>query len=324
MAWALLLACSHSSPPDEISDASIYVPDAGPPLRDWSAYPPIVEIDSTEPVWVVGDVHGDYDRLVALLAGAGLVETPSAPTDTQWLAGKSTLVCMGDLIDKWSQGLDVLTYVAALRPAAEAAGGRVILLMGNHEATFLSDPKDSQVVDFASELRTKGFDPAQVAKGEGEVGTLLRSLPLAARVNDWFFVHAGNTRGTKLDQLRANIITAMNARGFGAPLLLNSTSLLDSDAPWWEDNGSPQATLQAYVSALGVRHLVQGHKPGKIKFADGTSRPGQTIFQKFGLIIFVDIGMSRGVDGTTGALLHITGDTAQIVRADGTTGAIAK
>jgi hypothetical protein len=298
------------------------MPDAPPPLRDWSAYPPIVEMDAAESVWVVGDVHGDYDRLVALLAGAGVVKMPSAPSDAQWLAGPATLVCMGDLIDRWPQGLDVITYLAALDRAAAAAGGRVIVLMGNHEATFLSAPDDSQETDFAAELTTKGFDPARVANGEGEAGTLLRGLPVAARVGNWFLVHAGNTRGTTLDQLKANIITAMDARGFGAPLLLNSTSLLDSDPPWWEDRGSPQATLQSYAAALGVRHIVQGHKPGKIKFADRTSRPGQTIFQKFGIIYFVDIGLSRGVDGTPGALLHITGDTSEIVYADGTTGPV--
>lgn len=322
----MLLACSHSSTTIDATangdDATEQVPDAPAPLRDWSAYPPIVEIDSTESVWVVGDVHGDYDRLTALLLGTGLIKAPSAPTDAQWLAGRSTLVCVGDMIDKWPQGLDVITYLAALDRAAQAVRGRVILLMGNHEATFLSDPKDSQVADFATELTTKGFDPARVANGEGEVGTLLRGLPIAARVNGWFFVHAGNTRGIRLDQLKANIITGMDARGFGAPVLLNSSSLLDSDPPWWEDSGKPLATLQAYANALGVRHIVQGHKPGKIKFADDTTRPGQTIFQKFGIITFVDIGLSRGVDGTPGALLHIAGDTAEIVYANGTTGPV--
>ncbi len=318
----LFLACSQAPPPKSEDDAAVPVPDAPPPLRDWSAYPPVVEVDTANAVWVVGDIHGDYERLTTLLAGAGLVQMPSAPADAQWLGGAATLVCMGDIIDKWPRGLDVITYLAALGRAAQTLGGRVIVLMGNHEATFLSQPDDEQVADFASELRARGLDPAQVAAGGDEAGTLLRNLPVAARVNDWFFVHAGNTRGIALEQLKADIMTAMDARGFGAPLLLNSTSLLDSDAPWWEDSRKPLSTLQAYVKALGVQHIVQGHEPGKIKFADNTTRPAQTMFQKFGLIYFVDIGMSQGAEGTPGALLHIDGNAVEVVHADGTAAAV--
>ena len=53
---------------------------------------------------------------------------------------------------------------------------------------------------------------------------------------------------------------------------------------------------------LGVHHLVFGHQPGKIKFADGTDRPAGAMYQKFdGLIFLIDTGMSRGVNSGRGA-----------------------
>jgi hypothetical protein len=35
--------------------------------RDWSSQPAIVKLDTTEAVYALGDIHGDYKRLVKLL-----------------------------------------------------------------------------------------------------------------------------------------------------------------------------------------------------------------------------------------------------------------
>jgi hypothetical protein len=311
------LALDGASPGDAGPDA------AAAHARDWTSAPPIVEVDTAADVYALGDVHGDYQRMVGLLVGAGLVGAPAQPTDAQWLAGTATLVCTGDLIDKWVQALDVIAYLAALRTAAAGAGGRVIVTMGNHEAAFLADPTNPKVVDFVGELQAAGLVPAEVAAGHGPVGTFLRDLPFAARVNDWFFVHAGNTGGENLTQLETDMVAGVDAAGFGAPVLAASTSLLESDAPWWELSGlAPEAVLVSYGTALGVQHIVQGHRPGKIQFSDGTVRPKGVMYQKFGRIFLIDVGMSQGVDDSTGALLHLHGtgpSSASIIYPDGTT-----
>jgi hypothetical protein len=80
--------------------------------------------------------------------------------------------------------------------------------------------------------------------------------------------------------------------------------------PWWEgeaDTG-PQSKekLERCVQALGVRHLVIGHQPGKVQFADKTVRKLGELSQHFdGLIFLIDVGMSRGVSYSTGAVLRI-------------------
>ncbi len=75
--------------------------------------------------------------------------------------------------------------------------------------------------------------------------------------------------------------------------------------------------LRAIVEPLGARHLVFGHQPGKVTFADGTVRdPGQ-MFTKFeGLVFLIDTGMSRGVSGGRGAILRISHGKATAVYAD--------
>jgi len=58
--------------------------------RDWARFPPVVELDTNATVFAIGDVHGDYDRLVKLLTGAKLIEgKPARPRNVKWTGGKS-------------------------------------------------------------------------------------------------------------------------------------------------------------------------------------------------------------------------------------------
>jgi hypothetical protein len=298
---------------------------AAPSMRDWNKYPAIVEVDAPHPVYALGDVHGDYDRLVKLLTAAGIIaQAPDTPGEVQWKAGKAVLVCTGDLIDKWRQSVKVLALFQALQPAAEKEGGRVLVTMGNHEADFLADPESDKVADFREELHDQGVKPTDVAGGTDalSLGTFLRSLPLAARVNDWFFAHAGATRGRSLAQLRTELSEWVDAHGYfveetTSPLgaLLNARL---HPYPWWqesekEDRDVGKDRLARWVKALGVKHLVVGHQNGKVKFADGSRREEGKVYQKFdGLVFLIDVGMSRGIDRSKGAILHIPkGDEAR-------------
>ena len=64
--------------------------------RDWKKYPAVVEVRTSQDVFALGDVHGDYDRLVALLvAGKVIPKGPAQPDKVRWAAGRAVLVCTG-------------------------------------------------------------------------------------------------------------------------------------------------------------------------------------------------------------------------------------
>jgi arylsulfatase A-like enzyme len=303
--------------------------------RDWKSHPAVAQLDTDQDVYAIGDVHGDYQTLAKILAAAKLIESATAsPPDIRWTGGKSVLVCTGDMIDKYNHSLDVIAAFRALQPQAQRDGGRVIVTMGNHEAEFLAGKfgkKRNRLVDgvsLASELRSAGIDYSEVAVGRDRagIGQFLRELPIAARVNDFFFCHAGNTHGLSLGQLDANLMHDIDRDGFAAPILSDPDSLLEArmhPTPWWENGRSadPDQALRKNLQSLGVRHLVFGHQPGKIDFADGAERARDEMFQKFnGEVFLIDVGMSRGVDSTPAAILRIHADAeATSLYADGHT-----
>ncbi len=149
-------------------------------------------------------MHSDYTRLVLAINAAGLiVGVPKNPEDVQWSAGKAVLVVTGDMIDKGPRAVDVLRLLRSLRGSAVSKGGRVVVLAGNHEAEFLAVPTASKGKEFAAQLKAVGIRPSDVASCRSDIGEFLCSLPFAARVNEWFFSHAGNSGGRSIAQLAA-------------------------------------------------------------------------------------------------------------------------
>ncbi len=94
-------------------------------------------------VVAVGDVHGAADKLVDVLRGAGLVDA-----ETHWSGGQDHLVMLGDLIDRGPGDRAVLDLAHRLQHEAGKAGGRVHVLLGNHEVMNLV--RDLRYVSAAS------------------------------------------------------------------------------------------------------------------------------------------------------------------------------
>ena len=85
-----------------------------------------------ERIVAIGDIHGEYDGFVSVLQRAGLVDD-----DAHWIGGETTFVQTGDMFDRGVEVFKVLDLLMRLEQEAEAAGGKVIVLLGNHEGMNL-------------------------------------------------------------------------------------------------------------------------------------------------------------------------------------------
>ena len=107
--WTLLLACSTQV----------------------SAEQP-VSSESVSRVVAIGDLHGDYENAIASAALAGIVDKQG-----QWIGGTTTFVQTGDQTDRGPDSKRILQWLDGLEEQAAAAGGQVIVLLGNHEVMNL-------------------------------------------------------------------------------------------------------------------------------------------------------------------------------------------
>jgi hypothetical protein len=173
-------------------------------------------------VVAIADVHGGVAPFVAILTRAGLIDAQH-----RWAGGSTVFVQTGDLTDRGADIRDVLDLAMALETQATATGGRVQILLGNHEVmNVMGDTRDvspeafSRFADTGSEARRErafaaarrlksstlqdadkaewmaahppgSFEYREAFAPKGRYGRWLRSKPIVARIDDSLFMHAG-------------------------------------------------------------------------------------------------------------------------------------
>ena len=133
----------------------------------------------------VGDVHGGGAAFIAILTRAGLIDA-----QRRWIGGKTILVQTGDTTDRGSDVREILDLLMALEKQASDAGGKVQVLLGNHEVmNFVGDVRD------VSPAALEAFGGAAAYRAafakEGRYGKWLRTKPVIAEIDDTVFMHAG-------------------------------------------------------------------------------------------------------------------------------------
>jgi predicted MPP superfamily phosphohydrolase len=86
------------------------------------------DVQTTERIVAVGDIHGAFDQFVAILRAAGIIDNRN-----RWSGKKAVLVQTGDVLDRGPDSRKALDLLRKLEGEAQRAGGRVYALLGNHE-----------------------------------------------------------------------------------------------------------------------------------------------------------------------------------------------
>jgi serine/threonine protein phosphatase 1 len=152
-------------------------------------------------IYAIGDIHGRYDLLTALLADIVADSRGRSP------AGPPVLVFLGDYVDRGPHSAKVVEAVLQLQGRE---GFEVHALKGNHEAAlldFLADPVAApEWLQFGGveTLISYGVPAEALETGDLEAlrdaflarlplrhQTLLEALELTFTAGDYLFVHAG-------------------------------------------------------------------------------------------------------------------------------------
>jgi hypothetical protein len=80
----------------------------------------------------IGDIHGAFDQFVEILQAAGLIDAKR-----QWAGGATVFIQTGDIFDRGAKVREALDLLMRLEDEAKRAGGRVEVLLGNHETMNL-------------------------------------------------------------------------------------------------------------------------------------------------------------------------------------------
>ncbi|WRO11414.1 metallophosphoesterase [Streptomyces cyaneofuscatus] len=237
------------------------------------------------PLFVVGDVHGYLDELVAALAAQGLIDA-----DGNWAAGNARLWFLGDFTDRGPDGIGVIDLVMRLSAEAAAAGGYCKALMGNHELLLIGAKRFSDT-PVNSGAGTATFQAAWLLNGgqKSDMDRLqdvhlqwMSRLDAVVEEDGHLLMHSDTTAyldyGSTIEDVN-DTITAILTRN-------------DADECWdlfrkltkrfaFRDEGGAEA-VRELLTTYGGQRVVHGHSPipyllGEVGTEDGENGSGPVV-----------------------------------------------
>lgn len=152
---------------------------------------------------VVGDIHGCFDELLALINAAGISEF-------------DRIVCVGDLIDRGPQSWEVVDFFRSKPDVRQS-------VCGNHEWKHILHADDPNFPSRQGAATRRSIG----SKNYTEAIEYFRALPLWLDLPEVLVVHAGIDPILLLEETDPKLIMGVNSRnrvGF------------DGLSPWWFDD----------------------------------------------------------------------------------------
>ncbi|MCK5324979.1 MAG: metallophosphoesterase [Woeseiaceae bacterium] len=278
--------------------------------------------NSAQRVVVIGDIHADIGAAREAFRIAG-----GTDENSNWIGGDLIIVQLGDFIGRSYEDREVIEFILAVRKGAETAGGKVHVLIGNHEVfgarSELRWVPDSAYAAFdgipgldldnplIAHLPVSRRARSAALMPGGLFARQLAEFPAVLRLGDTIFVHGGVTPhwaaygiariNEEVSQWFAGESDQpLSARGmdpghFDDSVMMSRHFSEDVD----EDDC---AMLEESLRILGAKRMIVGHSVQK----SITARCDEKVWA-------VDVGMSRYYGGNLQVLDIIDDEKISII-----------
>ncbi len=252
---------------------------------------------------VIGDIHGDMDKLLKCLRIPNLIDT-----NNNWIGGETVVVQVGDQIDSCrfrgtgdcnqtindldkADDINILYYLTNLHNQALKQGGAVYSLMGNHE--LMNVTGDMRFVSHRNISHTGMENRKELFKPGNKIANFLactRRMVLVIGSN--LFVHAGiipeMTSKYNIDNMN-KLLTLFLLDEIKQPDHFNDLFINGRKSPLW----TRMFGLKQILNCDELSQTLEFYKVGKMfvghtpQFKEGiNSQCNNTIWR-------TDVGMSR-------------------------------
>jgi hypothetical protein len=215
------------------------------------------------------DFHGQYDLMKTLLTNNHIIDEKG-----NWAFGNGHFVITGDVFDRGDKVTEILWFLYNLEKQAEQAGGRVHLLLGNHEVMVLNG--DLRYLHPKYVVTSRLLEqPFEKLYGKNTVlGTWLRSKSVLVKVNNMLFAHGGfhpSLAKEKRTLADINQVFKHNLvkKELAQPRAGWGKYLHKTNGPIWyrgyfkKDNGASEEEIDLLLNHFDISYLVVGHTSQK-------------------------------------------------------------
>ena len=214
---------------------------------------------------VITDVHGEYDIYLNLLRANGIIDN-----NFNWHFGKGHLVILGDVFDRGDYVTEILWHLFGLEKQAARAGGKLHLLLGNHELMVLGRAEGYISGKYRNVENISGSYYCDLYSPHSVLGNWLRTKPVIISINNILFVHAGlSTEVIRRDLKIDRINRIFSSQIIGRELLSiekneEPSFLNDENGPIWyrgyfTDKNFSERQIDSILTFYEKDHIVIGH-----------------------------------------------------------------
>jgi hypothetical protein len=292
-------------------------------------------VNGVDRVVAVGDLHGAYDNFILLLQTTRIVGP-----DLHWTGGRNHLVQIGDVIDRGPGARKIFDLIRRLEGEAAEAGGRVHMLLGNHEAIAVMglsfDYEGAVPVEQFLSFLPEQYRKAKEAEFRKRVGPEADLTPLweqlartdlgaqsayfeffrehygrwiadhdtAVKIDGVVFVHGGiSEEYSRWSLERLNRIVSMEMLGIMTNRPIQPRVLFDSRGPLWyrDAAGKPEEVMTGEIDRV-LANL--GAKALVIGHTSTTGSRTLTLSRMRGRVWTIDTGIWEPYSGRLGALIY--------------------
>lgn len=218
------------------------------------------KIDS---IFCIGDVHGEYVGLMSLLKNNKIIDD-----NLNWSFGKGHLIFCGDLFDRGEMVNETLLFIYNLENQASSFGGKVHVVLGNHEIMIFEGNTKyiNNKYDYINRTTNISYS-FLYNKDNSIIGKWLRSKPVILKIDDKIFVHGGISQdfiqnGYSINYTNDLIYNYLNFNIFNKDL----KNILGANGPLWfrgyletENNSISNEVILKILKHLDANRIIFAH-----------------------------------------------------------------
>lgn len=243
------------------------------------------EFDLSSDIFIISDLEGNFVALKNLLQKNLVMNA-----QFEWIFGQGDLVILGDVFDRGMEVTECLWLIYHLEKEAARHGGRVHLVLGNHETMVMMGdyryamPKYQKIAQIFDIPYNSFFSKNTV------LGRWLRTKNAVIKIGPYLLSHGG-VSPAMANQTDLNTINDVIRKMLDTPLredwATNHLAIVGSDGPLWFrgffDGSVTELEVEQILNQFKVEKLIVGHT-----VVDGVS----ALYE--GRIIAVDVTRHRG------------------------------
>ncbi|MFT4602466.1 MAG: hypothetical protein ACI857_002652 [Arenicella sp.] len=229
------------------------------PLKSEILIEPSEYLNTPPKFLTISDFDGHIEGFTQVLVGEGVMDD-----SFNWTYGNGHLIISGDLFDRGFHVTECMWLLYKLEAEAELVGGKVHLIIGNHEMFNMTDDWRYVEVKYFNNAHLMGKRMSELYDSDTELGRWLRSKNILERIGDYAFTHGGiSPEVSALDLTYDQINDYGRMEMNGTCINSDCIEVNGTDGVYWyrgmAEEDLTQAQVDEFVGNMGADRIIIGH-----------------------------------------------------------------